>query len=147
MSAAYHAIVVLGATVRSGQPSATLRARLEAAERAFVAGRAPRLIVTGQGEAEPMRRFLLARGVPAGAIELEPRARTTYENALYVAEMVPAGARLLLCTQPSHQRRACGLFSARGVVVEPLMAEEAFSLYRTARERIAYAHHRWRRWL
>jgi uncharacterized SAM-binding protein YcdF (DUF218 family) len=147
MTPPWHAIVVLGATVRRGQPSATLRARLEAAERAFSAGRAPRLIVTGLGEAEPMRRFLIARGVPADAITLEPRARTTYENALYVAAMVPGGAHLLVCTQPSHQRRACGLFAARGLVVEPLSAAEGRSLYRVARERIAYAHHRLRGWL
>jgi uncharacterized SAM-binding protein YcdF (DUF218 family) len=147
MSVPFYAIVVLGAKVRRDRLSPTLRARLDAAHAAFVGGLAARLIVTGCGEAEPMHRYLVDRGVPAEAITLEPRARTTRQNALYVTDLVPPEAPLLVCTQPSHQRRACALFSALGARVEPLHAAEQFSLYRVVRERIAYRLYRLRGWV
>lgn len=143
-----YAIVVLGAAVRRGRPSPTLRARLDAAQAAFEAGRAPRIIVTGYGEADAMAHYLRVRGVSPSAIEREQRATSTHENAKHVAALVPSAARLVVCTQPSHQARARALFAAQGLEVELLDAAEAhWSLYRAVRERLAYAHHKLMGWL
>jgi len=101
-----YAIVVLGAAVRRGRPTATLRARLDAAHAAFEAGRAPRIIVTGYCEADAMAHYLVERGISPSVIERELYATSTHENAKNTAALVPKDARLLLCTQPSHQVRA-----------------------------------------
>lgn len=50
----------------------------------FQQGRAPRIIVSGKGEAGPLQLALRERGVPAAAIELENQARSTQENAVFV---------------------------------------------------------------
>ncbi len=143
-----YAIVVLGAAVeRPGLPSEPLRARLDAAHAAFVEARAPRLIVTGRGEATTMARYLVGRGVPDAAILLEEHARSTRENARFVARMVPLHARLVLVTQASHLERAVPLFAAHGLLVEALAAEERWGIYHRVRERVALAHHRLMGWI
>jgi uncharacterized SAM-binding protein YcdF (DUF218 family) len=49
---------------------------------------APRIILTGAGDWEANRRILLERGVPAEAIVVEPRARSTRENARFTAALL-----------------------------------------------------------
>jgi len=142
-----YAIVVLGAAVRRGRPTATLRARLDAAHAAFEAGRAPRIIVTGYCEADAMAHYLVERGISPSVNERELYATSTHENAKNTAALVPKDARLLLCTQPSHQVRARSLFVAQGLQIELLVAAEEWSLSRALRERLAYAHHKLRGWL
>ena len=71
---------------------------------------------------------------------------STHEYARTTA-LVPKDARLLVCTQPSHQARAKALFAAQGFEVELLDATEDFSLYSEVRERLAYVHHRLKGWL
>ena len=140
--------MVLGGAVRDDdRPSPTLCARLDAAAEAFFAGQAPRIIVTGFGEAEPMQRYLVARGIPPEQIELERHARSTRENAREVARMVPEGAALLIVTQRAHLRRALALFRGCGVEVTGLAAGRPFGLYAALRERLVYVHHRWRGWV
>jgi uncharacterized SAM-binding protein YcdF (DUF218 family) len=143
----YYAIVVLGAAVREGRPSPTLQARLDAGHAAFTEGRATRFIVSGRGEAEPMRRYLVERGVPEEAIALEPHARNTWENAFFVARMVPLGARVLVCTQPSHQPRAMALFDGHQLSADRLDAMERFHPYRAIRERVAFLLYRALGWV
>jgi uncharacterized SAM-binding protein YcdF (DUF218 family) len=146
MSEAY-AIVVLGAAVRSDGPSPKLRARLDAAAAAFAAQCAPRIIVTGSGEAETMARYLIERGVPADRIEREPYALSTRGNAVRVARMLPAGAHILVVTQTAHLRRALALFRRVGVDAEGLAAGEPFGFYAAARERVAYVLYRLCGWV
>lgn len=81
------AIVVLGAAQYNGRPSAILKARLEHAIDLYDAGIARYLVVTGgkaEGdrttEAASARDFALSRGVPASAILVEDRGRTTLES-------------------------------------------------------------------
>jgi uncharacterized SAM-binding protein YcdF (DUF218 family) len=142
-----YAIVVLGATVEDGRPLPTLCARLDTGRRAFAEGLAPRIIVTGRGEAEPMQRYLVERGVPREAIVMEDRARNTYENALFVARLVPPGAQLAIVTQRSHQRRAQALFTTMGLSPRPLLAPERWNPYRLVRERIAFMLYRLLGWV
>jgi uncharacterized SAM-binding protein YcdF (DUF218 family) len=95
--AAHHAdaIVVLGAAQYNGTPSPVLRARLDHAIDLYGAGLAPYLVVTGgkaQGdrttEAASARAYALSRGVPARAILVEDRGRTTLESLRGVAALM-----------------------------------------------------------
>ncbi len=78
-------LVVLGARVRAGRPGRHLLQRVGTAFALYEAlDRRPELLLTGgHGEAVAMRALLLARGVPDDRMVLEPRARTTMQNASY----------------------------------------------------------------
>ncbi|MBA3392583.1 MAG: YdcF family protein, partial [Deltaproteobacteria bacterium] len=86
------------------------------------AGGAPVVVVTGGithgatvAEAVVMAEALRERGV--SEVLVEPRARTTADNARFVAGLLrPRGARAVwLVTQPFHGRRAARLFRAAGL--------------------------------
>jgi uncharacterized SAM-binding protein YcdF (DUF218 family) len=88
------AIVVLGAAQYDGRPSPVFRARLDHAISLYLAGLAPRLVVTGgkadgdrTTEAEAARRYAIARGVPSAAILVEDRSRTTLESMRGIARL------------------------------------------------------------
>jgi uncharacterized SAM-binding protein YcdF (DUF218 family) len=89
------AIVVLGAAQYDGRPSPVFRARLDHAVDLYDAGVAPYLIVTGgkavgdrTTEAAAARAFAMSRGVPASAILVEDRGRTTLESLHSVADLL-----------------------------------------------------------
>lgn len=73
---------------------------------------APRIIISGLGDCEINRRILLEAGVPAGAIQLEGKSRTTRENAEFTIQRLRAeGARrVILATSWYHSRRALVCF-------------------------------------
>lgn len=145
MSAA-EAIVILGARVRDGAVSRTLEARLRAGAEALRQGRAPRIIVSGRGEAEIMQRWLIDEGLPASAITLEPLARSTLENARYASALLARAAPVLVVTQPSHQPRALAVFRRLGHPAERIDAEEAWTRVQRVRERLSFLYYRLRRW-
>jgi len=118
------AIVVLGARVRpDGRPSAALERRMRVAISLYRAGAAPRLVLSGGGrqavpEAEAMRDLALAAGVPASALIIEPRSRTTLENASETAKLLPNGHdAVVLVTDSYHALRARLLFRIAGLTV------------------------------
>ena len=83
-------LVVLGAQMRDDGPSIVLQHRLDTAYDYLMENPETLCIVSGgQGpnepttEAEGMAAYLLARGVPAERIILEPQATTTVENIRY----------------------------------------------------------------
>jgi len=83
-----------------------------------------RVVVSGGGPAgnsiaEPMRDFLECRGVHRAAIQIETRARSTHENALYVAELL-AGVpgRKVLLTSDYHMFRAHRAFKNAGLLLQ-----------------------------
>jgi uncharacterized SAM-binding protein YcdF (DUF218 family) len=89
------AIVVLGAAQYDGRPSPVFRARLEHAVDLYESGVAEYLVVTGgkaagdrTTEAAAARVFASARGVPASAILVEDRGRTTIESLHAVAVLL-----------------------------------------------------------
>lgn len=89
------AIVVLGAAQYDGRPSPVLLARLEHAVSLYQRGVAPLLVVTGgkatgdwTTEAAVARAFAIEHGVPASAILLEDRGRTTLESMRSVGAML-----------------------------------------------------------
>ncbi|MGA2854123.1 MAG: YdcF family protein, partial [Verrucomicrobiota bacterium] len=73
---------------------------------------APRIIVSGFGDCENNRRILLKAGVPAGAIQLEDKSRTTRENAGFTLKLLRAenARRVILVTTWYHSRRALACF-------------------------------------
>jgi uncharacterized SAM-binding protein YcdF (DUF218 family) len=82
----------------------------------FRSGAAPKIIVSGAGDAPGNRLLLMNRGVPASAIELEPNSKNTRENARFsIALLRAAGAkRVILVTSWYHSRRALNCFRHYG---------------------------------
>jgi uncharacterized SAM-binding protein YcdF (DUF218 family) len=68
-----------------------------------------------------MRRVLLGLGVPDSAIWVEGRSHSTYENALYSAEILRAKGihRILLVTAAYHMQRSERCFRKQGFAVTP----------------------------
>ncbi len=89
------AIVVMGAAQYDGRPSPLFAARLDHAVDLYLAGLAPRLIVTGgkatgdrTTEAASARAYAIAHGVPADAILIEDQSRTTLESIRGVGQVL-----------------------------------------------------------
>jgi len=92
----------------------------------YKGGFAPRIIVTGAGDITWNCQQLIAAGVPKEAIELEPNAKTTRENALFTMGLIraqdarrdalgpmrnaPGVARVILVTSWYHSRRSLRTF-------------------------------------
>lgn len=98
--------------------------RLAAGARAFLAGRAPRVILSGGGaqgrtEAETMARAITRFGVPTEALLLDVRSRDTEDNARNTAVIARRHGirRVLLVTSALHMPRAVRLFEATGLEV------------------------------
>jgi uncharacterized SAM-binding protein YcdF (DUF218 family) len=91
------AIVVLGAAQYDGRPSPLFRARLDHAVELYEAGIAPRLVLTGgkangdrTTEAASARAYAIDHGVPAGAILMDEKSRTTLESIRAVGDLLRA---------------------------------------------------------
>jgi uncharacterized SAM-binding protein YcdF (DUF218 family) len=86
--------------------------RPERAAALFKEHAAPRIIVSGRGDCEINRHLLMEDGVPANAIELEPRSRTTRENAQFTVELLRKQKTgcVILVTSWYHSRRALACF-------------------------------------
>ena len=78
------------------------------------------------GKASPtIRNFLVAEGIPAAAIVMDPQSTTTRENAIDTARLLQEipGTRVLL-TSDFHMYRAERLFRREGVDVIPYPAPD-----------------------
>jgi uncharacterized SAM-binding protein YcdF (DUF218 family) len=115
-------VLVLGRRLDQDEPTAVFQARLAFGEDLWRGGLAPRIAIAGgltgkasRTEAEAGRDWLLARGVPAGAILLEDRSQHTLENLFYLRETLrkEGWVSLLLVSDPLHLARAGAL--ARGL--------------------------------
>lgn len=119
----YDWIVVLGAAQYRGKPSPALERRLETALSLYRRGMAPRIAVAGGSapgdnlsEGEVGCRYLLARGVPEGALLCERLSQSTYENLLFLRPHL--GGRILLVTDAPHLPRALFLARTLGLQAE-----------------------------
>jgi uncharacterized SAM-binding protein YcdF (DUF218 family) len=67
-------------------------------------------------EAEVVRRFLSAQGLPEGRVVLEDRATSTRQNALFSLPLARPrpGERWLLVTSAMHIPRSVGVFRGAG---------------------------------
>ena len=86
--------------------------RPERAAELFRAHAAPRILLTGEGDDEINRQLLLAAGVPASAIEVEGKSKTTKENAEFSVARLRAENlhSAILVTSWYHSRRALKSF-------------------------------------
>lgn len=109
------AIVVLG----RGQ--ALRPERTQVAAELWQAERAPLVFTSGWGDAKPIARGLIKRGVPEQAIDGEPCSRTTEQNAQFTAALLqPRGVQqILLVTDPPHMLRSYLTFRSLGFRVIP----------------------------
>lgn len=132
------AVVVLGGgghtgwSRREGVTADDLpHSRLAAGARLWLAGRAPRVILSGGGEnghseARAMARAIATLGVPKDVLLLEQRSRDTRGNAAYTAELARHHGirRVLLVTSALHMPRAELLFRRAGLEVVPMPVPE-----------------------
>lgn len=142
--------LVLGNTVQTnGQPSPRLRARLDKTLELYRAGLFAEVIVSGgvgvEGfdEAEVMKQYLIANGVPEARIHADSQGLDTHSTARNAAAMMAAHgwSSTLVVSQYYHVPR-CRLALTRSGVVSVASAHadyfEVRDIYSTAREVIAY---------
>jgi uncharacterized SAM-binding protein YcdF (DUF218 family) len=120
-------IVVLGAGLRrDNTPGPALTRRSTHAADLWKQGLAPLIVCSGgkpgnrtRSEADACAELLQANGVPADAIILEDRSRSTEENAIYTKELMDARgwATAILVSDPYHMFRADHIFQGLGVLV------------------------------
>jgi uncharacterized SAM-binding protein YcdF (DUF218 family) len=115
-------IVIFGAAVRpDGQPSPTLRLRVEAAARFGRRFDKPLFIPTGakgrHGDAESvvMSRLLVAAGFDAASIRTEETGTDTLSSVRAVVRMIPTGAPVYACSSGYHLPRCLLLLRLAGV--------------------------------
>lgn len=118
------AIVVMGAAQYDGRPSPVFRARLDHAARLFRRHLAPEVIVTGGvgtgdtvSEAVVGRRYLLATGLPGGAVVAESAGRTSAPSVAAAAGRVRrgGGSRAIFVSDGFHMLRLAFLARRFGV--------------------------------
>jgi SanA protein len=114
--------LVLGTSrlARSGRLNRYFRARIEAAAALYHAGKVRKLILSGNGvepdynEPEDMQRALLNRGLPAGALFLDPAGVRTIDSILR-ARTAFSGGSFTIISQRFHNERALFLCRAYGI--------------------------------
>lgn len=104
--------IVFGAGIGGGGSlSPMLADRVQAAVDLYRAGKARKLLMTGDNgsvshdEVTPMRRFAIARGVPAADISLDHAGFSTYDSC-YRAREIFGVTHAVLVTQRFHLPRA-----------------------------------------
>jgi SanA protein len=112
--------IVLGASVRGGQPSPILEQRANAAVQLYLAGKVQKILVTGDNsalshdEVTPVRKYLLAAGIPAAAIFLDHAGFDTY-SSMYRARAIFGASSVTIVTQDFHLPRAIFIAHALGL--------------------------------
>ena len=99
--------------------------RVFAAAELFNAAKAPAILLSGgaeppeRPEADLMAEKLVALKIPRAALILETQSRTTYDNAVYSAEILKRAGygHILLVTSGAHMRRSLALFEQQGLQV------------------------------
>lgn len=118
------AIVVMGAAQYDGRPSPVFAARLDHGVALYLAGVAPRLVLTGgraagdrTTEAAVGRAFAIERGVPADAIIVEDEGRTTLESIRAVAALLKANdvSTALFVSDRPHMLRVLRMAADAGI--------------------------------
>lgn len=134
----FDAIVILGGAVGPAEKVDGRPTLLETSDRIWEGAQlwhdkvAPRIILSGgsvsrelgraaMSEAEAMRIFLVALGVPADAIVLEEHSINTIENLHEVHRLV-GDQRVALVTSAYHMPRALAIAQREGLVVSPFPA-------------------------
>lgn len=118
------AIVVLGGGRHYGwleqpqvDPYKLESSRLAGGARAWLAGRAPYIVLSGGSEVPRMQHAIGRLGIPARALIPETRSRNTEENALCTAQIarVRGFERVIVTTSALHMPRAMLHFRMAGL--------------------------------
>ncbi len=143
--------IVLGATLWNNAPSPGLRERLDLGLELFRSGAFKSFIVTGGlddngatlTEAEGMRNYLIAQGVPESSILLDSESSSTYENLLFAQDIMESQDwnTAVILTHDYHGSRAADI--ARKLDYEPVPVRVTRSKvlkmsYHETREVLAY---------
>jgi len=113
-------ILVLGAGVRDGEPSAMLEDRLLAAIKLYENGVAPKILMSGDhehdnyDEVNVMKSFAIERGVPSEDIFMDHAGLSTYES-VYRAKEIFGAQNMVIVTQEYHLYRALYIAKKMGV--------------------------------
>jgi vancomycin permeability regulator SanA len=132
--------IVLGAKVHAdGRPTRILADRLDAALSLYRAGQVASILVSGgrdirrrYDEVEPMRQYLLARGVPAIAISSDPHGARTFDS-MWRARHVLGVEAALVVTNAFHLPRALWLARQVGIDAEAVVAPATVEYTRRSR--------------
>ncbi|MBD9370818.1 YdcF family protein [Xanthomonas sp. XNM01] len=118
------AIIVLGAAAYDARPSPVFEERIRHGLDLYRAGYAPTLLFTGGygtgarfAESQVARRYALRAEIPASAILIETRSRTTRQNLVEARSvMQQAGLhRAIVVSDPLHMARALRLCRELGI--------------------------------
>lgn len=138
-------IIVLGAGVWKGKPSAMLEDRLFEGINLYIEGVAPKIIMTGDhgreeyDEVNIMKQFAIDKGVPSEDIFMDHAGFSTYES-IYRAKEIFEAKNVVIVTQEYHLYRALYIanqlgLNAYGVASNP--REYSGQEYREVREVLA----------
>lgn len=122
------AALVLGASVRRGEPSPVLEERAYMAAELYRAGKVSKILVTGDNsalshdEVTPVRKYLIAAGIPAPDIFLDHAGFDTY-SSMYRAHAVFEANSVTVVTQDFHLPRAVYLARRMGIDAYGMRAE------------------------
>jgi len=118
-------VVFAGGVGESGQAGGGYQERVREAVELYQSGYAPRMIFSSGyefafREAEVMRSLAMSQGVPGSDIILETRASSTYENVVFVYDLLEEqeSNTILLVSSPYHMRRALLTWDAQAPDVE-----------------------------
>ncbi|MCA1197523.1 YdcF family protein [Sphingomonas sp. R647] len=118
------AAIVLGAAVNDAAPSPVFRERIRHGLTLYRTGRVRKLILTGgYGEGAPHAESQVARaiairaGVPAQAILIETRSRTTQQNMAEAKRLMDRHrlSTALIVSDPLHMKRALRMARDTGI--------------------------------
>jgi uncharacterized SAM-binding protein YcdF (DUF218 family) len=108
--------------------------RPERALELFNAGAAPAIIVSGDGHKGDIETYLLAKGLPASAIQLEPYSQSTKENAEFTCSILKSNhvTSAIIVTSWFHSRRSLASFEHFAPSIQfsslPTLKHEPFRL-------------------
>lgn len=121
------AVAIPGASVVDGAPSAVLAARADIAIEIYRAGKAHKILITGDNgdryydEVDAVLSYLTARGIPRKDIYLDRAGFDTY-SSIYRARYIFGARTLLIATQDFHLPRAVFLARAMGIDASGVVA-------------------------
>lgn len=137
------AIIVLGAAQYDGTPSPVLQARLDHALELYEEGVAPEIMLTGSKqeadrftEAYAGFTYLLAEGVPEGAMAVVTDGASTYESMVATARVLEEQGvdEVTLVSDGYHNRRLKGIASELGLNSTVSPSTSGLTVDRVARE-------------
>jgi len=143
--------IVLGAALWNNVPSPALRERLDAALTLYEEGTVDYLILSGGkgskasllSEAEGMRDYLEAAGIPSDKLLLEMKSTDTYENLLFSYEIAKQHElqSFVIITHNYHGQRSADIASflkMENVQVNGVKTKVLNESYHYTREVLAY---------